>query len=29
MHKKFKKLILRKHTGLINYFNWNNDEKYF
>jgi len=28
MDKKFKKLILRKYTGLINYSNWNNDEKY-
>jgi len=28
MHKKLKKLILRKYTGLINYPNWNNDEKY-
>jgi len=28
MHKKLKKIILRKYTGLINYSNWNNDEKY-
>jgi len=28
MHKKLKKLILRKLTGLINYSNWSNDEKY-
>jgi len=28
MHKKLKKLILRKHTGLIDYSNWKNDEKY-
>jgi len=28
MHKKLKKLILRKYTGLIDYSNWNNDEKY-
>ncbi len=28
MRKKFNKFILRKHTGLINYSNWNNDEKY-
>jgi len=28
MRKKFNKLILRKHTALINYSNWNNDEKY-
>jgi len=28
MHKKLKKLILRKHTDLIDYSNWNNDEKY-
>jgi len=28
MHKKLKKLILRKFTGLIDYCNWNNDEKY-
>jgi len=28
MHKKLKKLILRKFTGLMNYSNWNNDEKY-
>jgi len=28
MHRKLKKLILRKLTGLINYSNWSNDEKY-
>jgi len=28
MHRKLKKLILRKLTGLINYSKWSNDEKY-
>jgi len=28
MHKKLKKLILRKFTGLINYSKWSNNEKY-
>jgi len=28
MHRKLKKLILRKLSGLINYSNWNNYEKY-
>jgi len=28
LHIKLKKLILRKSSGLINYSNWNYDEKY-
>jgi len=29
MHKKLSEKLLRIHIGLINYTNWNNDEKYF